>query len=81
MIEKKIRKVYPMQGKKHTENAKMKISMANKGRIVSDETKQKMRLAKLGKSKSPETKRKMSITHKKLMEKQIIEEKKQHEQY
>jgi group I intron endonuclease len=50
----------PMKGRKHTEQTKLKISLANKGRQVTDETRRKLSIANKGKPKSIETREKMS---------------------
>jgi len=63
-------KNHPMYGKKHkfhkkgakfSEEAKIKMSVAAKGKVVSLETKRKMSIAKKGKKHTEEQKRKMSI--------------------
>lgn len=46
---------FPSVGKKHTDEAKAKVSKANKGLKRTDEAKEKMRLAKLGKKRKPFT--------------------------
>lgn len=62
---------HPAFGYKHTEEAKLKISMAHKNKVVSDETKIKMSIAHKGenhhlwgKSRSDETKRRISESNK-----------------
>lgn len=52
-------------GKKHphTPEAKLKISMFNKGKTLTETHKQKVREARLGTTRSPETKLKLSISH------------------
>jgi predicted GIY-YIG superfamily endonuclease len=52
------------KGKKHSEETKAKIGLANKGKKRSDETKEKMSLALKGHTFSEETKLKMSLTRK-----------------
>jgi len=61
-----------MKGKKHTAEARQKMSAAHKGLpshrkgvILSAETKAKISLAQKGRKLSAETKQKMSIAHKK----------------
>ena len=49
-----------MYGKKHSDETKKKISIANKGRVISEETREKHRKGRLGKKHSNETKKKMS---------------------
>ena len=48
-------------GYQHTEEAKRKISLKNKGNKCSEETKIKIRLAALGRKHSEESKKKMSL--------------------
>lgn len=61
-----INKNHPMHGRHHTEASKIKMSIAKRGKKLSEETKRKMSLAKKrnpywkGKHLSEETKRKMS---------------------
>jgi group I intron endonuclease len=55
--------LHPFKGKKHSDDAKRKMSEWHKGKKFSEETKQKMR-----KPKSEETKRKISESRKKLYE-------------
>ena len=53
-------------GKKHTQETKNKMSIANRGRIVSEEAKEKIRLGRLGKKRpefSAEWKANMSKAH------------------
>lgn len=53
----------PMFGKHHSEETKIKIGNANRGRIISKEGREKMRLAKLGKKGAKhtvETRKKLS---------------------
>ncbi len=49
------------KGRHHTNESKVKMSLAAKNRVISDETKAKMRTAKLGKKGSEEMKAKMRI--------------------
>ena len=49
----------PMAGKKLSEEARRKISEANRRRVLSDATKEKIRQSNLGKRRSEETRRKM----------------------
>lgn len=51
-------------GRTHTEDAKKKMSLANKGKHHSEETKKKIRLGNSEKTISKETKEKMSLAHK-----------------
>jgi hypothetical protein len=57
-------------GKSHTEKTKMKISLGNKGKILSEETKRKLSAAKMGKSYNKghlvtdETRKKISQSNK-----------------
>lgn len=51
-------------GKRHTEETKIKIGKAHKGKTLSEETKQKIRVAHLGKKLSTETKIKLSLVRK-----------------
>ena len=53
----------PMLNKHHSEETKLKISKANKDRIVSEETKKKIGLANSGKSPSKDVRNKMSKAH------------------
>jgi hypothetical protein len=52
------------QGKKHSEEVKLKMSKSHLGKKCSDETKLKMSKVRLGKKRSDETKLKMSISAK-----------------
>jgi len=56
----------PFRGKKHSEQAKLRISIANKGKVRkhSKEAKRKMSLANKGKKRSEESKRKQSESNK-----------------
>jgi hypothetical protein len=54
----------PMYGKTHSDEARQKISDANKGKTFSDESKQKMSQAKKGKTLSDEHTRKLSESRK-----------------
>ena len=53
-----------MQGKRHTEESKRKISEAQNGRKHSAETRWKLSDAKMGRKHTEETKRKMSLSAK-----------------
>lgn len=55
---------YGSAGFHHTEETKLKLSEANKGKPKSDETRQKLSEANKGKHASEETKRKLSESHK-----------------
>jgi len=57
-------RVSPMRGRKHTQEAKNKVSAVNKGRVRSKETREKMSIAKKGIKKSESAKLKMSMWHK-----------------
>jgi len=64
----KLNKIYRAnKGKIMSDESKLKISKANKGKghPCSDESKLKISLSKLGKPRSEETKRKLSEAHKK----------------
>lgn len=52
-----------MHGKRHSEETRKKMSLAQKGRTFSAETIELMRKVRLGKRPSEETRRKMSISH------------------
>jgi len=52
-------------GYKHTEEARKKMSLLNKGKIVSEETRKKMSIAFTGRFVSEETRKKMSESGKK----------------
>jgi len=51
----------PMAGRSHSEEAKQKVSVANRGRIPSKETREKMRKSQLGRKHSEETKSKIGV--------------------
>ncbi len=53
-------------GRKHTKEAKLKMSMARKGIVFSEETKRKMAIAKIGIPLSDEHKEKISIANLKM---------------
>ena len=55
----------PFYGKKHSEEAKKKISVACTGKKRSEEAKKKISVARTGKKHSEETKKKISEAHKK----------------
>jgi hypothetical protein len=55
-----IKSIKPMLGKNQSEKTRKKISIANKGRIVSEETKKKLK----GRIVSEETKKKLSLANK-----------------
>lgn len=61
------KKAIALMGGIHTEESRLKISLANKGKIVSDETKEKLRNINLGKKHPPrsqEMRKKISEFHK-----------------
>lgn len=55
---------HPMYGKKHTDNAKVKISKSSKNKILSEETKTKISLSNKGRKVSVETRNKLSLKQK-----------------
>jgi len=56
----------PMYGKKPSEESRIKISLANKGKVNSEETRRKIREAKLGKPRPLELKNRLSEISKNL---------------
>lgn len=56
--------IHPMKGRKHSEQARIKIKEARAGQVFTEETRKKLSLARLGKKLSEEVRKKISLANK-----------------